>query len=308
VTWRLPRFCLLLPLFWAPAAQSVCSKPTLPVFNSAAYYAPAAGLTDTALKNALHGIIAGHTYQTYACVWEMLEEADVDPANPANVIDIYSRRSIPKADRDTGGNTPNAWNREHLWANSHGFPNSGYHAYTDGQHLYAADKSINADRANDDFAYGGIPNSECPACKEDNGLETWEAPDLVKGDIARAMFYMAVRYEGGGDGGTPDLELVDRLTNSGEAKFGDLCDLVAWHQSDPVSSEEQLRNAVIHAWQGNRNPFADHPEYVLKIWGPTCGIAVPPEPEPDADVPLPAWATLLLGGLLGWRLLRARAL
>jgi endonuclease I len=295
----------------APAAvQAACGKPAVAAYDAASYYAPASGLSGSALKSALHGIVEGHVAQTYSCVWDVLKEADVDPANPNNVIDLYSRRSIPKADQDTGGNTPNAWNREHVWANSHGFSSSGYHAYTDAHHLFAADKSINADRGNDDFAYGGTPNAECPACLEDNDLETWEAPDLVKGDIARAMFYMAVRYAGGGvDGGTPDLELVDRLTNSGEPYFGDLCDLVAWHQGDPVSAAEQARNAVIYSWQGNRNPFVDHPEYVLHIFGSACGIAPPAEPEPETgDVPLPAWATLLLGSLLGWRMLaRARA-
>lgn len=284
-------------------ALAACTKPSTPVFDSAAYYAPATGLSGTALASALHDIVDGHITQTYSCVWDVLKEADQDPVNPANVIDIYSRRSIPKTDQDTGGNTPDAWNREHVWANSHGFPGSSYHAYTDAHHLYAADKSLNADRGNDDFAYGGIPNPECPACKENNGLETWEAPDIVKGDIARAMMYMAVRYNGGGDGGTPDLELVDRLTNSGEPRFGDLCDLVAWHMADPVSSEESRRNEVVYSWQGNRNPFVDHPEYVLPIWGATCGIEVPPDPE--GDVPLPAWALFLLGaGLMRpWRLI-----
>lgn len=299
------RLTVLLLAIPPGTALAACAKPAVPVFDDAAYYAPAADKTGSALRDALHGIIKGHVYQSYACVWDMLMEADQDPANPANVIDIYTRRSIPKAERDYGGNTPDAWNREHVWANSHGFPASGYHAYTDGHHLFAADKSVNADRANDDFAYGGTPNPECTACKEDAALETWEAPDVVKGDIARAMFYMAVRYEGasGADGGTPDLELVDRLTNSGEPYFGDLCDLLVWHQGDPVSAAERQRNGVIQSWQGNRNPFVDHPEYVLRIWGSACG-ATPPVEDSGGDVPLPLWALLLLGGGLfagmGW--------
>ncbi|MEW6120413.1 MAG: endonuclease [Pseudomonadota bacterium] len=299
----------LLMVFLACDVGAACTKPVVPAYIAGDYYAPASGLAGAALKNALHDIIDGHIVQTYSCTWDMLKEADADPANPANVIGLYSRRSIPKTDQDTGGNTPDAWNREHVWANSHGFPNSGYHAYTDGHHLFAADKSINADRANDDFAYGGVPNPECTACKEDAALETWEAPDLVKGDIARVMMYMAVRYAGGSgvDGGTPDLELVDRLTDSGEPRFGDLCDLVAWHQGDPVSNAERSRNDTIYSWQGNRNPFVDHPEYVLQIFGDPCGIQAPVETG-DGDVPLPLWVPFILGGglLLGamgrWRL------
>jgi len=72
---------------------------------------------------------------------------------------------------------------------------------------------------------------------------------------------------------TPDLELVDRKTNTGEPFFGKLCTLLAWHALDPVSDQETRRNDVIHSWQGNRNPYIDHPEFVAKIWGQDCGAA-----------------------------------
>ena len=85
------------------------------------------------------------------------------------------------------------------------------------------------------------------------------------------MFYLVVRYEGNDQSGTPDLELVDRLTHTGEPHFGKLCTLVAWHGLDPVSPEERRRNDVVHSWQGNRNPFVDHPEFVQAIWGEECG-------------------------------------
>ena len=94
---------------------------------------------------------------------------------------------------------------------------------------------------------------------------------MVKGDTARMMFYMAVRYEGGDNSSTPDLELVDRTTSSGEVFFGKLCTLLQWHRNDPVSDAERQRNNVIYSWQGNRNPFIDHPEFVSEIWGGHCG-------------------------------------
>jgi hypothetical protein len=56
-----------------------------------------------------------------------------------------------------GGNTPDFWNREHLWAKSHGFPGESQHAFTDAHHLRAADKSVNGDRGNLDFDEGGRP-------------------------------------------------------------------------------------------------------------------------------------------------------
>ena len=94
----------------------------------------------------------------------------------------------------------------------------------------------------------------------------------MKGDAARMVFYMAVRYEGNDQSDTPDLELVDRLTDTGEPHFGKLCTLVTWSSQDPVSPDERRRNDVVYSWQGNRNPFIDHPEFVPLIWGEECGM------------------------------------
>jgi serine protease len=303
---RLPSLLVTAALAGAAGSQSTlaCTKLSLPAFVDSSYYAPANGLTGNALKLALNDIIDGHVVHTYSCVWTILEETDVDPANASNVIDFYSRRSIPKADRDTGGNTPNAWNREHVWANSHGFPNGGNWGYTDVHHLRAADKSVNADRADFDFAYGGSQHPECTGCKWNTALGTWESPDLVKGDTARMMFYMATRYDTGDGNGTLDLELVDSTTNSGSGSFGDLCDLVQWHVNDPVSAAEQLRNTQVYAWQGNRNPFIDHPEWVVQIWGPGCGIS-PPAPVPT-QIPLPLWLEAAAALLFSLPLFRLR--
>jgi hypothetical protein len=45
--------------------------------------------------------------------------------------------------------------------------------------------------------------------------------------------------------------------------------LMQWHNNDPVSQKEILRNQAIYQIQGNRNPFIDHPEFVERIWGDT---------------------------------------
>ncbi|HDR4112492.1 TPA: endonuclease, partial [Bacillus anthracis] len=41
---------------------------------------------------------------------------------------------------------------------------------------------------------------------------SWEAPDSVKGGIARMIFYVFVRYEGKNN--DPDLELNDNVINN----------------------------------------------------------------------------------------------
>jgi endonuclease I len=88
--------------------------------------------------------------------------------------------------------------------------------------------------------------------------------------VARALLYMDLRYDGS-DGGTPDLELVDRTTSIGDRHLGHLCALLVWHEEDLVDDAERRRNDVIFAWQGNRNPFVDHPEWAQSVWSDGCG-------------------------------------
>ncbi len=291
------RLTLVFMCLFSLSARAVCSKPVLPAFDEKQYYASIANQHGDALKAALNHLIKGHVRYDYTpCVWDILQETDVDPDTPDNVIAFYTRRSIPISQRDFGGNTPDAWNREHIWAKSHGFPSKLQHGYTDVHHLRPTDKSVNADRGNFDFAEGGSPHTECTDCYINPGAGTWESPDEVKGDTARMMFYMAVRYEGGDNSETPDLELVDSTTSINTPQFGKLCDLMRWHIDDPVSAAERLRNDKVYSWQGNRNPFIDHPEYAVAIWGEQCGIE---SPVPAVAIPaMPLWVQLLWSVLL----------
>ena len=265
-----------------------CDIIEQPPYDPSSYYSSAMGLDGDSLKSALNTIIRDHQDYSYTpCVWDILEITDEDPNDPNSIIAFYTQRSILKANRDQGGNTPDFWNREHIWPRSHGFPSNSQHAHNDVHALRPTDKSVNEDRADDDFATGGSPDFECTLCNEGPG--TWEPPPLVKGDTARMMFYMDVRYEGGDDSGVADLELVDALTSSGQNIMGILCDLVQWHIDDPVSAEEIERNNIIYTWQGNRNPFIDHPEFVVPIWGQECGIEVA-----SVSVNQPMWYYIIL--------------
>jgi endonuclease I len=64
--------------------------------------------------------------------------------------------------------------------------------------------------------------------------------------MARAMFYMSVRYW---------MPLDDDMEE----------DLRVWNVLDPVDDSERERNERIKAIQGNRNPFIDDPELVDQI-------------------------------------------
>ncbi len=99
---------------------------------------------------------------TYSEVWTALTHTDEDPSNTDNLMLIYSGKSIPKAHNGSGANSSNQdyWNREHVWAKSHGFPERNQLGYTDIHHLRPADVSMNTQRSDNDFDKGGDPVSE----------------------------------------------------------------------------------------------------------------------------------------------------
>ncbi|MFJ7825440.1 endonuclease [Psychrobacillus sp. NPDC096623] len=222
------------------------------------YYKDAFGKEGQALKAALHEIIDEHTQLSYDQVWEALRETDEDPNNKNNVILFYS--GVSRSKTANGGNV-GQWNREHTWAKSHGDFGTTKGPGTDIHHLRPTDVQVNSARGNLDFDNGGSAISGCNGCKKTSN--SFEAPDRVKGDVARILFYMATRYE---QGDKVDLELNEKLGNGSAPYHGKLSTLLKWHEQDPVDEFERNRNNTIQKWQGNRNPFIDHPEWVNLIW------------------------------------------
>ncbi|HZH61722.1 MAG TPA: endonuclease, partial [Metabacillus sp.] len=218
------------------------------------------GKTGTSLKTALHNIIDDHTEISYSNVWEALRNTDEDPNNHNNVILLYTGRSQSKT---SNGTSIDSWNREHVWAKSHGDFGTTMGAGTDLHHLRPTDVTVNSSRGNKDFDNGGTAQKEAPATYADS--DSWEPRDEVKGDVARMIFYMAVRYEG--DNGELDLEVSETVNNGYAPLHGKLSTLLQWHQQDPVDDFERNRNEIIYQeYQHNRNPFIDHPEWAEAIW------------------------------------------
>ena len=240
----------------------------------AGYYNGTDGLSGSDLKNTLHNIIKNHTEFTYTSsgtdVWDILKQTDKDPDNSNNVIFIHTGWSVNAAQEYNGAK---GWSREHVWAKSHGDFGTETGAGTDVHALRPCDISVNEARSNYDFANGGEiyvdagndNTSGTTLCKKTSN--SWETRDAAKGDVARMIFYMSVRYEGEND--EPDLELVDNVNSSPnkESFHGKVTDLIEWHINDPVDDWERNRNDIIYNdYQHNRNPFIDHPEFVEKIW------------------------------------------
>ncbi|MEF9952472.1 MAG: endonuclease [Clostridium sp.] len=224
------------------------------------YYSSAIGKSGQALKTELHNIIRNQTKISYDAVWNALKVTDQDPNNANNVILLYTGRSQSKT---TNGGGINDWNREHVWAQSHGNFGTSMGAGTDLHHIRPEDATVNSSRGNLDFDNGGKVHVEATGCKYDS--DSWEPRDAVKGDVARMLFYMAARYEG--TNGEVNLEINDVTSNGSVPLHGKLSTLKQWHEQDPVDAFEKRRNDIIYSnYQKNRNPFIDHPEWVAQIW------------------------------------------
>jgi endonuclease I len=227
-----------------------------------AYYAPTAGLVGAPLRNALHVVIStGHVTRSYDAARFALPILDRDPNDASRIILVYNGASVP-ATWDAGA----TWNREHTWPDSRGLGGSGMD-YSDLHQLRGCNPSINGSRGNDPFGNEFGPG----------GSSSYWDPDrfgvAYRGEMARAMMYMDVRYDGG-DAGTTDLVLVNGFPSGNQ--MGDLAAMLEWHFQQPASPAERRRNHFVYSsaanptyFQGNRNPFVDHPEFVWALFGPT---------------------------------------
>ena len=236
----------------------------------AGYYSTAEGKTGTDLADALHDVIEGHTVVSYDLADEAFQMMlDLDPFSQGNVVLIYSR--APAA----FGDFPSVWNREHLWPRSRGLDDSGAD-HADLFNLRPSYASINSSRGNlifDDSDPGDSaylpPGSFVLAPEVSRDADSWEPPDSVKGEIARAMFYMAVRYDGS-DSSTQDLVLNNDpqfISGNFIPQMGILDTLLDWNREHPVTDAERLRNQKIYNdFQENRNPFIDYSEFVDVIY------------------------------------------
>ncbi|MEC8458867.1 MAG: endonuclease, partial [Bacteroidota bacterium] len=239
--------------------------------QTANYYLSAEGKGGNALRSELNGIISNNTVIPYTSssnidTWDVLKLSDANSSNPANVNLIYSGSTTNGAQEYNGGN---GWNREHVWPQSFGASTS-QPVGTDVHNLKPADPSLNSLRSNLEFDdlgnfgstvyYDGVPTG----CKYSSSMGVFEPRNDIKGDLARIILYMDLRYEGIGN--EPDLTVQENL-NTGGFTFAVLSTLLQWHQDDPVDAFETNRNNIIYNYQGNRNPFIDYPELVDYLYG-----------------------------------------
>ena len=229
-----------------------------------------------------------------------------DGKNNPYIHALYNNRELNNEARAWGNHNQDAWgiNQEHIWAKSHGFDTKGSEgtggARGDPMHLWAGNGWANHEHSNYFFAYVDENRSYSDAGTKYNTAwgnltgkpqnistsnETvFEPQDSDKGDIARAIFYMAARYNyySGSDstpidGNNPNLVLKNDLSENSKTgtssatspyAMGLLSDLLAWNKLDPVDEYETHRNNLLYKnFTNNRNPFIDFPEWADAIWG-----------------------------------------
>ncbi|NNK82604.1 MAG: T9SS type A sorting domain-containing protein [Flavobacteriaceae bacterium] len=184
--------------------------------------------------------IAKHsTFLSYTDRHDYLYDADEDPSNPSNVVLIYSGESRNENEWLSGNNPypTQTFNTEHVYPQSL-ISNT---AQGDLHHLRVCDITINNNRGNDPFVSGSGNYGSTGS--------GWYPGDEWKGDVARMMLYMYMRYN-------------EPLTDVGSLSL-----FLQWNAADNASDIEINRNNVIESAQGNRNPFIDNPYLATVIWG-----------------------------------------
>ena len=242
------------------------------------YYVNALNKGDQALLTALHNIITSHTNIGYDGLWDAYADTDTDPNG--YYIDMYSTYDKYTYSDKCGSysNIGDCINREHSVPKSW-WGGGKQPQYSDIFNIVPTDGYVNNQRSNYPYGVceGGVrlTNGQYVA-KGRKGTSThagytgvvFEPDDEYKGDFARAYFYMAACYN----------DVISNWTQSGGSVFfaGNSYPvfttyainlLMEWHRLDPVSEKETTRNCYAHSWQGNRNPFIDHPELAEHIWG-----------------------------------------
>jgi endonuclease I len=232
-------------------------------------------LTGSELKNALSTkITQTHTnfLQYTPEIWIASKITDVNPNNPDEVILIYgwedgsdndgtNDRTRDNSLQDNGSSGSFVWNREHVYPQSLGTPaiTTSTIPGQDAHSLRPVDKPTNSSRGNKRFADGSGNSGES------NG--GWYPGDEWKGDVARMMMYMYMRYDdiclptnvGIGDSSLTEDDMIDLF--------------LKWNVEDPVSDFERNRYTYHEnttdnsSAQGNRNPLIDNPYLATRIWG-----------------------------------------
>lgn len=235
------------------------------------YYDSLEGKSGANLKQALQDIIANPDVvhaQNYGDIETILKIADQNPLNNNEVWMMYVEQSRSKFDYQTTGINTGKWNREHIYPQSRGGFTDGTSSTADGIDVWLPTNANDLLAGHGDAHHIRAEDGPENSLRNNKDYGEYLGPTGTKGswhgDVARSLFYMAVRYNG--------LSLVNgNPDNSTVGQLGDLALLLQWNKSDPSDDFEMNRNNYIYTWQINRNPFIDYPELADYIYGEKSG-------------------------------------
>lgn len=259
------------------------------------YYNRADSLVGERLQDSLYKIVRNHNSRSYNNLWTGYRTTD-KKAN-GKVWDMYSDKpgSTPAYEYTFGTNQcgnyngeGSCYNREHSWPKS--WFNNATVPENDIMHVVPTDGYVNGKRSN--YAFGVVGNAHWTST---NGSKlgrsitpgitdtVFEPINEYKGDFARIYFYMSTRYKQE-DANWRSSDMTDKSV----LKPWAINMLLEWHYNDPVSTKELDRNNAVYAYQRNRNPFVDRPEFVDCIWNlPNCpwkDNTAPPPPDDTTSI------------------------
>lgn len=260
---------------YTTAAWGTPLNPTYGQVSSTApdgYYDTLEGKSGEELKNAIRDIIADPAIvrkHNYGDAELILRQADQNPLNSNQVWLMYVEQGRGKYKFQNTSSNVGSWNREHIFPQSRGGFSGGTSSTADGIDIWSATSAddINAGHADAHHIRAEDGPENTLRSNRDYGSD-YNGPagnqGSWKGDVARSLFYMAVRYNllSLVNGNPPDTTMY---------QMGDLASLLLWNDQDPSDDFEMNRNNVVYTWQMNRNPFIDYPDLADYLWGEHAG-------------------------------------
>ncbi|MCR5332261.1 MAG: endonuclease [Lachnospiraceae bacterium] len=239
-------------------------------------------LTGDLLKSALHDLMTDTDKYSNKVSYSMLTKyfpyVDAEDGKAGTVL-FYSD-ALPVEATDTQKAT--IISREHVWPKSHASFHENFGG-SDLHHLRPTDSIVNANRSS--YCFGSVDktdkNTRIDRLGDKNSgkiagwwnveADRFEPLDNVKGDIARILLYVYVRWEEPNLVKDVEISVIDesqgqKNNNDGKKVIESLDTLFTWMELDPVDTWEMGRNDLVQQVQGNRNVFIDHPELAYAMF------------------------------------------
>ena len=220
----------------ADDSESNLSAPAYHADATPPSYDDIAALTGDQLKSAIYDRVKNHHSLGYNTARkQMFAPTATGFFNDNGKLEcVYTGREVDA----TGSTAVSGFNTEHSWPQSMGAKNEP--AKSDLHHLFPVDGHANSVRGNWPFGEPTCakdPTGQSGHCSfgeggsfmgtDDANRKVFEVREEKRGDIARAHFYFAVRYN-------------LHIPSSEEAV------LRTWNDEDPVDATELRRNAAGH--------------------------------------------------------------